>query len=84
MRDRPADTQRRRGKPSDIETARRRAKEKLDRIISQYGDAGGARREPWYLEQLVTEATQAIAFARMSEGYLALEMYEKGVKRQPV
>ena len=32
-----------------------RSKLKLERIIKREGDAGGERREPWYLAQLIAE-----------------------------
>jgi hypothetical protein len=36
--------------------AREAAGHKLERIISRYGDAGGERRQPYYMQQLVEEA----------------------------
>lgn len=36
------------------------AERKLQRIIERYGDAGGERRKPYYMAQLVEEAKTAI------------------------
>lgn len=41
---------------SKLTEAKRKAEQKLSRIIKQEGDAGGMRLEPWYLEMLVEES----------------------------
>lgn len=43
--------------------AARYAKRKLELAIEREGDAGGMRREPWYLAQLTAETIQAERFS---------------------
>ena len=43
----------------EFEKAKEDAERKLRWIISREGDAGGARKEPWYLAQLIAEAVRA-------------------------
>lgn len=40
----------------EAETAMKRAERKLQEIIKREGDAGGARREPWFFEELLKES----------------------------
>ncbi len=47
--------------------ARAYAERKLQRILSREGDYGGVRREPWYFEQLVQEASRDIRFAEFTQ-----------------
>lgn len=39
--------------------AKEDAERKLNHIILHFGGEGGARREPWYLAQLIAEAVKA-------------------------
>ncbi len=50
-------------KPSEWAEAKARAEHKLASIIEREGDLNGARREPWYLAQLIAEAVQANALS---------------------
>ncbi len=45
--------------PSEWAKAKAYAEHKLASIIEREGDLDGARREPWYLAQLIAEAVQA-------------------------
>lgn len=69
--------------PFEWDSARASAEQKLDRIIERYGDENGARREPWYLAQLIAEAVRGSRFAKitreLTELYLSAE--ETGVKK---
>lgn len=51
---------------NEWDKAKESAEHKLNRIISQNGDAGGNRREPGYLAQLIAEAVKEIRFSRFS------------------
>ncbi len=44
--------------PSEWARAKAKAEHKLAGIIEREGDLNGARREPWYLAQLITETVQ--------------------------
>lgn len=44
--------------------AKEAADRKLERIIKMFGDAGGLRREDWYLADLIAEAYRAAEFSR--------------------
>ncbi len=63
------------------------ARRKLAHIIEREGDCGGARREPWYLEQLIQEAARELDFAQLTQeaaGILEQNIQQSGVKeRQP-
>lgn len=50
------------------QSAERRAKAKLDRIIAAEGDLGGQRRKPWYLDVLVEEEMQMETAAGRFDG----------------
>lgn len=50
--------------PEEWDKAKESAERKLNHIISLFGDEGGARREPWYLAQLIAEAVQANRLTR--------------------
>lgn len=71
--------------PSELEEAKAYAERKLALIIEREGDAGGARREPWYLAQLIAEAVRGNRFARytrdLTEVYRLIEQEETGVKK---
>lgn len=61
------------------------AKHKLDLIIQREGDAGGARREPWYLAQLVEEAVRSSYISRFTIDYAYLCRYAEkqiGLKKE--
>lgn len=45
--------------PEEWDKAKEDAERKLEWIISREGDADGARRELWYLAQLIAEAVRA-------------------------
>ncbi len=45
-------------KPSEWVRAKAGAEHKLASIIEREGDLNGARREPWYLAQLIAETVQ--------------------------
>ncbi len=49
--------------PSEWTKAEAIAEHKLASIIEREGDLNGARREPWYLAQLIVEAVQANALS---------------------
>lgn len=46
--------------------AESRARDKLERIISREGDAGGERLKPEYLDKLISEAENEIKVERES------------------
>ena len=48
----------------EYERAKSRASKKLEWIIERYGDDGGERRAPYYLEQLIEEAIASERFSR--------------------
>ncbi len=54
--------------PFELGNARISAEQKLARIIERDGDENGARREPWYLAQLVAEAVAESRFSATSHG----------------
>lgn len=57
---------------SEWDKAKETAEQKLYRIISLDGDAGGERRKPEYLAQLITEAVKEIRFSRFSYGLIEI------------
>lgn len=67
--------------PSEWDGARAYAEHKLERIIEREGDADGARREPWYLAQLIAETVRGNRFSRLTK--LVYELTEQfGVKKR--
>ena len=54
--------------PHEWVKARANASQKLARIIARDGDENGARREPWYLAQLVAEAVREGRIASVTYG----------------
>ena len=50
--------------PLEWDGAKAYAERKLKRIIDREGDADGARREPWYLAQLIAETVRGQPFFR--------------------
>jgi len=63
------------------DSAKARAERKLRTIISREGDAGGCRRDPRYLAQLIAEAVRESRFSgytfSLMEMITALETKEK-------
>lgn len=51
--------------PPEWDMARAYAERKLEWIIKREGDAGGARRELWYLAQLIAESVRAVRLSRL-------------------
>lgn len=49
--------------PTEWSRAKAYAERKLAFIIEREGDADGARREPWYLAQLIAETVRAERFS---------------------
>lgn len=58
------------------------AERKLALIIKRDGDAGGARREPWYLEQIIAETVQANALASTLNQLADIQWAKKDSPRQ--
>lgn len=61
------------------------ARRKLAHIIEREGDCGGARREPWYLEQLIQEVAWELNFAQITQeaaGILEQDTQQSGVKER--
>lgn len=50
--------------PSEWDRAKPYAEHKLKGIIEREGDANGARREPWYLAQLIAEIVKGSRFSQ--------------------
>lgn len=53
--------------PLEWDDAKAYAEHKLKRIIEREGDAGGARREPWYLAQLIAEIVRGNRFSSLTQ-----------------
>lgn len=73
--------------PSEWDKAKEEAERKLGRIIDREGDADGARREPWYLAQLIAEAVKQSRFSKFTIEltHIFLHPDEMGLKKeQPV
>lgn len=64
--------------------AKEQAERKLTGIIDRYGDENGARREPWYLAQLIAEAVRSQALTKFTLELAALDRYatEIGIKKE--
>lgn len=52
--------------PGEWDKAKEDAERKLRWIIGREGDADGARREPWYMAQLIAEAVRASRLTRFT------------------
>lgn len=65
--------------PSEWDKAKAYAERKLDGIIEREGDGDGARRETWYLAQLIAETVQANRFSAAL--YIINELREIGTKK---
>lgn len=74
--------------PSERGKAKAHAERKLKDIIERFGDEGGARREPWYLAQLIAETVSSDRFSKFTFDLMALSQYadeQMGIKKgQPV
>lgn len=71
--------------PSEWDKAKAYAERKLHRIIEREGDADGARREPWYLAQLIAETVRADSLSQLTYALAELRGYAEneqfGVKK---
>lgn len=69
--------------PSEWDEAKAYAEHKLAGIIEREGDAGGARREPWYLAQLIAEAVKGSRFSQLTYDLWELEQFleQMGIKK---
>lgn len=74
--------------PSEWDKAKAYAEQKLKGIIKREGDGDGARRQPWYLAQLIAENVQGNRFSQFTLDLMELDRYaseQMGVKKgQPV
>lgn len=73
--------------PSEWDEAKAYAERKLQNIISRFGDEAGARREPWYLAQLIAESVRSSRLMKFTIGLMEPEEHdnEMGIKKeQPV
>ena len=73
--------------PSERDSAKASAEQKLKRIISREGSAGGARHEPWYLAQLIAEAVKASRLTKFTLDLCGLLKYANDMgaeKERPV
>ena len=67
--------------PLEWDNAKAYAERKLKWIIDREGDADGARREPWYLAQLIAETIRGNRFSSLTR--LIYELTEQfGVKKE--
>ena len=62
-----------RAEQSIEQQAQEAAEKKLRNIIARYGDAGGERRKPYYLAQLIEEAKTAISWTLISLALMDLD-----------
>ena len=74
--------------PSEWDKAKAYAEQKLKGIIEREGDESGARRQPWYLAQLIAETVLGNRFSQFTLDLMELDRYaseQMGVKKgQPV
>ena len=74
--------------PSEWDKAKAYAEQKLKGIIKREGDGDGARRQPWYLAQLIAGTVQGSRFSQFTLDLMELDRYaseQMGVKKgQPV
>ena len=71
--------------PTEFTESEKYAQRKLDLIIQREGDAGGARREPWYLAQLIAEAVRSSRISQFTIDLAHLCRYAKeqmGLKKE--
>ncbi len=69
--------------PSEWDNAKAYAERKLKNIIDREGDADGARREPWYLAQLIAETVKGSRFSQLTYDLWELDQFLKqmGIKK---
>ena len=69
--------------PSEWDEAKAYAEHKLKGIIEREGDADGARREPWYLAQLIAETVKGSRFSQFTHDLWELTQYieQMGIKK---
>lgn len=69
--------------PSEWDSAKAYAERKLKNIIDREGDADGARREPWYLAQLIAETVKGSRFSQLTYDLWELDQFLKqmGIKK---
>lgn len=73
--------------PSEWDKAKACAERKLKGIIEREGDGNGARRELWYLAQLIAESIRGLRFSKLTFDLLEAtgNADDMGVKKgQPV
>lgn len=72
--------------PSEWDKAKAYAEQKLKGIIEREGDGDGARRQPWYLAQLIAETVRGSRFSQFTVDLMEiLSTDDMGVKKgQPV
>ena len=70
-------------RPSEWDEAKAYAEHKLKGIIEREGDADGARREPWYLAQLIAETVKGSRFSQYTRDLRELNQYieQMGIKK---
>lgn len=70
-------------RPSEWDEAKAYAERKLAGIIEREGDADGARREPWYLAQLIAESVKGSRFSQLARDLWELNQYieQMGIKK---
>lgn len=70
-------------RPSEWDRAKAYAERKLKGIIEREGDADGARREPWYLAQLIAETVKGSRFSQYTRDLWELNQYieQMGIKK---
>lgn len=71
------------GRGGEQDGARAYAEHKLERIIEREGDADGARREPWYLAQLIAETIKGNRFSKFTQDLWETYRYieQMGIKK---
>ena len=73
--------------PSEWDKAKAYAEQKLKGIIEREGDGDGARRQPWYLAQLIAETVRGSRFSKFTLDLMEIfsSTDDMGVKKgQPV
>lgn len=70
--------------PQEWSEAKAYAERKLDGIIEREGDADGARREPWYLAQLIAETVRSDRFSKFLDALHEQRKYidQMGIKKE--
>ena len=60
---------------SEWDKAKEYAERKLKSLVGRFGDEGGARREPWYLAQLIAEAVSQSRFSEFTVELIRINRY---------